>query len=629
MWRKDFQRTLWVPGLSILYVVAAWLVSATGWTFRDFRTVDLLEVLFHGGFVLVLPLLSFLAGLALFQQEHWALVWTFPIGRWRVLAGKLLAGWLQILLGGVLMVFMFRLFFHPPASDTVGVLMVIGLALGAYLLGALAGLGAPTIGAAVLLLLGALIAAAIVGRWTGLAWALRMSLDALGRGIAIFLAALLVLGLAGAVLAMYGAQRMFRPRRNGILAFGWMAGLPLAVLALNAALLRYATTVESMDDIRPFRFRVVSERTILVEGSTRKLDWLESLNTWAGGTHPGRGGGIGVLAHPDSRRVIQITRFEWIYHAVPSDDGACVLLLVGEWQGEGWSFVARAVDAKGRTVWRFPLGTRDYRAVVKPVWRPGSHQILLVTGSTLLLYDLDSRRQDSLPLPSELPPFRLSNDFDYRVVTYLRDGTLAYLRHYGTRGYQVFASRPGKRVWELALEERTLPDETNFPAYGYWRWPEVFTYGSEWCVLHAAGGRVRVVPVPRGALVAIAGEGLLLHRDGALWLRRWDASADGRLRDFPYDVGEGFSDGTRVFLMARKPGRTDSESRLRLFILDTLDGAPREIEVPLKESLSGSLLDSHGPLGLIDCWTGRASWIGLIDLRTGKLRKISAGIDWR
>jgi uncharacterized membrane protein YidH (DUF202 family) len=628
MWRKDFQRTLWVPGLSLLFALTAWLVSAAGWTFRDFRTPDLLEVLFHGGLVLVLPLLSFLAGLTLVQQEHWALVWTFPVGRGRVLAGKLLAGWLQVLLGGGLMVFLFRLFFHPPASDTLGILMVIGLALAAFLLGVLAGLGAPSTGAAVLLLLGALIVAAVAGRWSGLSWALGMSLHVLGQEVAIFLAAVLILGIAVALAGLYRAHRMFRPWRNGALAFALLAGLPLAVLLLNAALLRYATTVSDLDDVRPFRLRLVNERTILVEGATRKLGWLESLDTWTGGSRFRRGGGIGVLGRLDSRRAIQITRYDWIHHAVPSDDGAYVLLLVGEWQEGGWSFVVRAVDAAGRTAWRFPLGTADYRAVAGPFWRPDSHEVHLVTGSALLRVDLDSRRQVSLPLPSELPPFRLSKDFEYHAAMYLEDGTLTYLRHSGPRGYQVFACRPGGHTWELAMEERALPDETNTPAYGYGRWPTVFTYGSEWRVLYAAGGRVRAVAVPRGALVAVTREGLLLHRDDALWRRGWDAPADERLRDFPFDVGEGFSDGTRVFLLARKPGRTDSESRLRLFILDTPAGAPREIGVPLKESLSGSLLDSHGPLGLINCWNGSDSWTGLVDLRTGKLQKVSAQIEW-
>ena len=631
MWRKDLQRTLWVPGLSVMYAAATWLVTATGWTFRDFRTTDLLDVLYHGGLVLILPLLAFLAGLTLFQQEQWALVWTFPLGQGRVLAGKLLAGWIQILLGGALMACLFRLFFQPPTSGILGVLMVLGLALGAFLLGALAGIGAPSVGAAVLLLLGALIFVAVIGRWSGLVWSLAMSWYELGQGVAIFLAVVFILGTTGALAAMYRAHRMFRPWRNAILAFGLLAGLPLAILALNAALLRYANGISNLEDIRPYRLRIVSERTLLVEGATRKLGWLDSLAARIGASRRWRGVDLGVLYHPGSRRVIQIHRQGWIEQVVPSDDGKFLLLLVGEIGG--WdpnSLAVRVLTSDGKPVWRFSYGSAFRDRLLRPFWRPGSHEVLLATGSTLLQVNLDSGRRTTLPLPSELPPFRLSKDFEYHSAVYLEDGTLAYLRHYGPRGYQVFACPPGGRSWELAEERRAQPGEAAIPAYGFWPTSAMFTYAGEWRILHAEEGRVWTVALPAsaGSLVARLPDGLLLQRDGALWLRRWDARGDEKIRDFPCESCEGYSYRERVFLMTRGTREADSKYRCRIFVMGFPSRELHEIPSPMERCLGGSLHDCHGAVGLISCWTEHDNWTGLIDLRTGKLQKLSLQLEW-
>jgi hypothetical protein len=630
MLRKDLRQTLWLPGICILVAAAGGIISLSGWTYGNYSSAQLVEGLYTGAFTFILPFLTFLAGMILFQQEQWRLVWTLPLGRWRVLLEKLAVGFLMGLVGAVLMYWLFHFSIHLEDPIFSGFWLIVPTVAGALLLGALVGLGTSSLPAGILLALGVAMGMGLLGSWLDLWDILRISSGFLGDGLLVFLGVVFLIALVLGVAGLFCGVRLFQPWRNAALAIGLLAGIPAAVLGLDAAMLYRATVINDLRaDFFPTNNWLINADTCLLEGRSRKMEWL---NAWWRILPKSFGKETGDYRAP----LFLLYRFEggtihpldpFCYYMPPevSNDGTLLALESIRFRGlRKHTLSLEVMDSKGSMRWRFPLPQGEYLYGGKIFWRPDSHEILFIQDGTLIGKDLETGKQRMLPLPTRLPPLARGTDGARETCFYLDPNVLVCLRQSEEWGYEVFRYDPGAGTWQLALEDR-IPRKWR----QYWSSqiadnPNVFWDRGEWVVLSLVDGRVQAQRVARdpGDPVILTDAGLISLQDGRLHLRDLPGADLRAPLAMPYPECSGFADGNRIFLVNTKAGRDFESTSARFFLLD-LAGWKLEELLPSRQSIwFVQLASSHGSVGLVKVYTRHRLEYYRVDLRQSAMRKV-------
>lgn len=430
---KDVRQNLWPVGLALLFPFFALLVILfrVGWA--GVSSLRIAEGLFIGNLVFVVPLIAFMTGNVLFRAENWALLWTFPVSRARVLLLKHLAG--LALTGAAWGVSILSCIGLPGVIPEGYPAWVYGLVLALlYFLGVWVALSAAVFPRGLVLLAAVLTLGFLAAHVLGFRDFLTRAVVVIGPGILAILGAFVGLGLLLGSTVLFFLQRMFAPVRNALLAAGLLLAAGAAAAMLTDAVVSRAFRVTDPGRFTPYRVRMAGPQDLLVLGGNRMFS-----GEWS------RSGPLfhevpAVLVCRPGQPMRELVPGGVVDEARACDDGR-------------WLAVGRC-DPASRT-WHLSLFDRDGREhkrirheqFAQVEWLPGTHDVYVLDSRSFYRLNADDGPPKAVPLPPVTACGATAHGF--RFIT----GGLLYLRFFSQDAVEVFRCAGADGRWTRVFSE--------------------------------------------------------------------------------------------------------------------------------------------------------------------------------
>lgn len=633
---KDIRRNIWFAYLPLLLN----LVLAGPRLLNPILHSDLMrggiqetvEVSYQLLLHVLYPMMTFLLGFRLHQEESWELVWSFPFSRSWVLGRKLLAAG-ALLLAGVLPtlaflyllpgshsgVFSFTLL--PPLLRPAILPFMMLVMLSFLFMGMIMGMGSRHIHEAAALTLVSLFLVPF-----GVAKLLFPDdfLEALARidGLKGFLMVSLVLGLLCGLIFMTARFRLYRPLSNALVASGTITVVLLTTLSAGAFIGHRAESRFGTNRNVWWKARLGSGSAVFLCGYQYGPGWLDAF--FPACPLPGMSGWNWHRADLSEESLAsldqKLNRAECL--EVSQDGNYISTSEFLSFTKEGNAFTVRIFRPDGRLV-------RECKSMAwRTAWKPGTHQLFYLQEDHLEAVDADSGARMSIPLPDRMV-LKGSDEQKAVGISFLESGTLVLQKSLNEgKSISLHYLRSGSSSWMAAgagpfsldspstgCDTRELP--RTFRSERSEMAPEYQSLG--WCAqvpyrmaYTESGGQFRTAKVWAGRETfndfLKFNDGVLCLSQGQISLLNW---GDSRLlwKKEMNGYVTGISHGNTALLIANSKnvrlsaGEWDSRGcRSSLFFLDVpsatltrVTGAPwDEREAPMFV-----LLDSRGRYGLM------------------------------
>jgi len=504
------------------------IVKLFNLSYRGFGPGDISEGLFMLTFGLILPFTALACGMTLFQLESWTMVWTFPVGKFRVLARKSLTGFFLILASALLSLMIFSMTSVPDIvfSEIVAFWLVTAIL---FVLGVIAGIATKRAVHGVIFLILSVAVSLFLLFVTGLWLRVAMSIIYFSLLWAAILCLVLILFLKASWYLLFARVRPTRPVFNALLGGGLIVASVFCTALLDNAVLLHYTSLRSLDDLQNVWIQPGNESTILVEGMRVGPSWLKSLAkkmdvNWTAWPLP-------ALLDLKTGKVTQLGRFISLNAVQVSPDGTLMAGQYYQWEGATeWGMVLTVWDMEGKV--RYSLDRLDGRVPVEQIlWLPGAaHRLALLSRKSIEVHDVDRNSIETIDLPKSDV---ITDDVQMTVL----GDSLYFLSVYGEDGYRIWKRKSGE--WISACESGTQARQ-HYQSKRKWQFGlmpsrDWFQVEDRMIFLRerSVDDSTQCVAFNREYRMRPTNRGVVTIKDGTLTLQSWDNGSEILKLDFP------------------------------------------------------------------------------------------------